>query len=124
MTSEERREVAERLRSCAQDVNGTRDFAMYLSHWVGFDGVTDDEGKHFTIAADRREAELTLERLADLIDPTCHVVTSGEWRGRPIGSACSVCHAPLYPSTAWAHGMRYCPQCGARVVDDVGKEGE
>ena len=46
---------------------------MYLSHWVGFDGVTDDEGKHFTIAADRREAELTLERLADLIDPTCRV---------------------------------------------------
>lgn len=56
--------------------------------------------------------------LADLIDPTCHVVTSGEWRGRPIGSACSVCHAPLYPSTAWAHGMRYCAQCGHRVVDD------
>ena len=56
--------------------------------------------------------------LADLIDPTCHVVTSGEWRGRPIGSACSECHAPLYPSTEWTHGMRYCSQCGSRVVDD------
>ena len=62
--------------------------------------------------------ENILARLADLIDPTCHVVTSGERRGRPIGSACSVCHAPLYPSTAWAHGMRYCSQCGSRVVDD------
>ena len=77
-TSDERREVAARLRSCAQDVNGTRDFAMYLSHWVGFDGVTDDEGKHFTIAADRKEAELTLERLADLIDPTCEMEAAGQ----------------------------------------------
>lgn len=32
--------------------------------------------------------------------------------------ACYECHAPLYPSTAWAHGMRYCTQCESRVVDD------
>lgn len=69
---------------------------------------------------DRRSADA----IADLIDPTCHVVTSGEWRGRPIGSACSVCHAPLYPSTAWTYGMRYCPQCGARVVEDAEGEDE
>ena len=75
-----------------------------VAHFAGLDGVV-------------REDEL-FDRMADLIDPTCHVVTSGEWRGKPIGSACSVCHAPLYPSTAWAHGMRYCAQCGHRVVDD------
>ena len=111
-TSDERREVAARLRSCAQDVNGTRDFAMYLSHWVGFDGVTDDEGKHFTIAADRREAELTLERLADLIDPTCErededTDEDSQYRGT---SLCSECGELLISQ------FRYCPHCGARVV--------
>ena len=75
-----------------------------VAHFAGLDGVV-------------REDEL-FDRMADLIDPTCHVVTSGEWRGKPIGSACSVCHAPLYPSTAWTGGMRYCSQCGHRVVDD------
>ncbi|WP_298626641.1 hypothetical protein [uncultured Senegalimassilia sp.] len=51
---------------------------MYLSHWVGIDEVTDDEGKHFSVAADRRCAERTLEKLADLIDrPTCEAVECG-----------------------------------------------
>lgn len=77
MTSdEERREVAERLRMCARETNGTRDFAMYLSYWVGIDDVADSEGKHFSVAADRRCAERTLEKLADLIDrPTCRNVS-------------------------------------------------
>lgn len=69
MTDDERRKVAARLRACAQDVNGTLDFAMYLSNWVGIEGVTDGEGNHFSVAADRRCAERTLEKIADLIDP-------------------------------------------------------
>ena len=76
--TDERREVAARLRHCARDVNGTRDFSMYLSHWVGFDGITDDKGNPFTIQANRRKAELTLEKLADLIDPTCEVAPFDE----------------------------------------------
>ena len=108
---DERREVAARLRSCAQDVNGTRDFAMYLSHWVGFDGVTDDEGKHFTIAADRREAELTLERLADLIDPTC-TAPLGEHEHGWLTRECSECGYTIKT------GDKYCPHCGSRVVSD------
>ena len=115
ISESERREVAARLRFFARETNGTRDFAMFLNHWIGV-GNANVDGQ-FSVKSNRRTAEMTLEKLADLIDPTCHVVTTGEWRGRPIGSACSVCHAPLYPSTAWAHGMRYCPQCGARVVD-------
>ena len=69
ITDDARHEVAARLRACTQDVNGTLDFAMYLSNWVGIEGVTDDEGNHFSVAADRRCAERTLEKLADLIDP-------------------------------------------------------
>ena len=52
------------------------------------------------------------KRVAELIDPTCHVDTDGEWRCLEIGGRCSVCNAPL------ACGVRYCDNCGARVVDD------
>lgn len=69
ISDQERREVAARLRRCARETNGTYDFAMYLSHWVGVVGPTVDEGNPFTAAADRRLAERTLEKLADLIDP-------------------------------------------------------
>lgn len=111
-TSEERREVARKIREYV-DAYGDEieDAEMVL---LGTVWSRDHRGD---VVRPTSEAEL-LAMVADLIDPTCHVVTSGEWRGRPIGSACSVCHAPLYPSTAWAHGMRYCSQCGHRVVDD------
>lgn len=118
-TSDERREVAERLRAQARTVSHDSDYLwqrleIAVNGWRL--GAVVDESYVFY--------NDVLSRLADLIDPTCHVVTSGEWRGRPIGSACSVCHAPLYHSTAWAHGMRYCAQCGSRVVDDVDRDGE
>lgn len=113
MTSDERREIARRLRAAAKTKSNSADYLwkrleIAVNGWRFGDGI--DESYVFD--------NDVLARLADLIDPTCHVVTSGEWRGRPIGSACSVCHAPLYPSTAWAHGMRYCTQCGSRCVDD------
>lgn len=116
MTSDERREVAARLRAQARTVSHDSDYLwqrleIAVNGWRFGDGI--DESYVFD--------NDVLARLADLIDPTCHVVTSGERRGKPIGSACSVCHAPLYPSTAWAHGMRYCSQCGNRVVDDDNK---
>lgn len=105
-TSDERHEVAERMRVYSHDFDfGDSDPLWYVAK-AAFGDV--DVHTYYSVFA----------RLADLIDPTCNVVTSGEWRGRPIGSACSKCHAPLYPSTAWAHGMRYCSQCGSRVVDD------
>lgn len=109
-TSEERRDVAWRLRTEVSE-SECIDYAVFRI----INGVLGVNGAWGAKAA---------RILADMIDPTCHVVTTGERRGRPIGSACSVCHAPLYPSTAWAHGMRYCSQCGARIVDDVGGDGE
>ncbi|WP_333785728.1 hypothetical protein [Parolsenella catena] len=118
MTSDkERREVAARLRACAQDVSGTRDFAMYLSNWVGIEGVTDDEGNPFTVAADRRCAERTIEKLADLIDrPTC------EMKSIPGSShrACARCGAFVRRDAATncteVIPVRRCPNCGAEVV--------
>lgn len=125
MTSEERREVAERLRRCAQNVSDTLDFAMYLSYWVGIDrsAVMDDEGNHFSAIADRRLAEKTLERLADLIDPTCHV-SDEEVTHQPTLDAiavhvytCDTCSSTFYMGDVCMHPEPlYCPYCGARVV--------
>ena len=120
----ELREVAARMRTCAQNVSGTRDFAMYLSYWVGIDEVTDDEGKHFSVAADRRCAERTLEKLADLIDrPTCHM--EGTSRS---GFRCSACGEQIPPmrifcrDSAGDHWVpmehNRCPMCGAEVVSN------
>lgn len=121
-TSDERREVAERLRMFARDVNGTRDFRMYLSHWVGIDDVTDDEGKHFSVAADRRCAERTLEKLADLIDrPTCR-----DTEARVDSFTCSSCgfsegkimfNPFTYSFRTIKPNWKYCPNCGAEVVE-------
>ncbi|WP_373576585.1 hypothetical protein [Parafannyhessea umbonata] len=110
MTDEDRREVAERLRErpVARNIK-----EAYVSI-VQTIGVRPCLLLHEGESGDRFDAAAyadALDHLADLIDPTCHVVTSGEWRGRPIGSACSVCHAPIY------RGMRHCSQCGCRVVD-------
>lgn len=111
-SSEERRDVARKIREYV-DAYGDKidDAGMVLL------GTVWCRGEFNEVVRPTSEAEL-LAMLADLIDPTCHVVTSGEWRGRPIGSACSVCHAPLY------RGMRYCPSCGSRVIDDVDRDGE
>lgn len=118
MTSDECREVAERLRMCARDVNGTRDLSMYLAYWVG---VAEDEiaagGNPFTVAADRRCAERTLEKLADLIDrPTC------EMKSIPKSSyrVCSRCGAfvkrDAVTNCTEAIPVRFCPNCDAKVV--------
>lgn len=116
----ERREVAERLRRCARETNGTRDFAMYLSYWVGVVGPTLDEGNPFTVAADRRLAERTLEKLADLIDrPTCRldltdVETHGNVKVRIY--ECSRCGR----SCEEIYGKyERCPHCGGVVVEAI-----
>ena len=123
ISDKERREVAERLRMCARDVNGTRDFSMYLAYWVG---VAEDEiadgGNPFTVAADRRCAERTLKKLADLIDrPTC------EMKGDPRVEygRCSHCGAfvrrDAVTNCIGVIRVRYCPNCGARVVGPNGE---
>lgn len=92
-TSDERREVAEKLRH-ASHTDANLDVTIAIA-------ILDTIGEvHRPIAA----------VVADLIDPTCHAETSGEWRCLEIGCRCSVCHAPL------AYGVRYCDNCGARVV--------
>lgn len=110
-SSDERREVAARLRSCVPEINGTYDFAMYLNHWIGVGSVNVDGP--FSVKSDRRTAEMTLEKLADLIDPTCEVESVDSTGGLlaynlSCGHTAFALQRELKPT--------YCPYCGARVV--------
>lgn len=116
-TNEDRREVAKRLRFCAKATNGTIEFSICLSHWVGVDGVADDQGNLFSAQADRREAELTLEKLADLIDPTCYVIGTISYDG--VDGSVTYEHELSCGHTCrtdWPEPLAYCYECGARVV--------
>lgn len=116
MTSaEERKEVAARLKSLVPDVNGMRDLAAYLDFWIGVED--SDVDCLYRVKEDRKAAEMTLEKLADLIDPVCHMTNTTLNRGFGTwGCICSACGEQI----EYARGkfLDYCPNCGARVVND------
>ena len=61
-----------------------------------------------------------IRKLAELVDPTCHAelkrVIFDEWyRHDRIIPTCSACGSPLDGGIVLP---RYCPGCGARVVDE------
>ena len=60
--------------------------------------------------------KLALERLADLIDPTCHIVETVE-DGRAM-YVCSNCYSCKSEDKKQLSKLCYCPNCGARVVRD------
>lgn len=110
MNSEERREVAERLREVdAKYIEDPDDIAQALAVCV-----TPETSYNF---ADFPPALFT--RLADLIDPTCHVVgtTSYDWSD---GSETYIydlsCGHAFY--TGWPEPPAFCQDCGARAVTD------
>ncbi len=90
ISPDERREVAERMRKSV----GISEFIRSVGiDPDGFDWLWKD------VAA----------RVADLIDPTCHVVPSDEESIRP--PHCSICGQPIL--RPWPN---YCPHCGARIT--------
>lgn len=93
-TSDERSEVAERLRK----THGIMAFVDALGIDVDSDWCWTDVSS----------------RVADLIDPTC--TPEAHNYGSIVGNAC--------PRCGWsvAGYMRYCPGCGARVVTSDGRE--
>lgn len=118
-TNDERREVAARLRSCARETNGTGDLSTYLRHWINADGK--QEGNPFTVQADRKSAERTLEKLADLIDPTdetCEAELTDTVRTRGIIEVyeCSKCGKSW--ERVWSDDFAYCPYCG-RLIENA-----
>lgn len=68
-----------------------------------------------------------LNRLADLIDPTCEVVEvpdNDEFMVRVVsGFMCKKCgHEAIVERSCdgWAEPPKYCPNCGVRLVRDDG----
>lgn len=118
-SADERREVARALLGdpIITTIEQKRD---------GFEGMTYHEAayrfwdmcRRVRSATNADIANSTCSVLADLIDPTCHVVHSDTAADDEL--VCSECGAHLgavLPSIG-AVLPHYCPGCGARVVDD------
>lgn len=116
-TSDERREVAERLRG----LPSTADADGCCTVWdVLFALGVEQCGAIGFVRAD------DAQRLADLIEPTCE----DEADVNPVdGFMCSACGWWGNAQQAWSNGwgepdfdspteyaIRFCPNCGARVV--------
>lgn len=98
MTSDERIEIAARLRKA----NGITAFVEAL-------GIDHDSDWYWTDVS---------RRVADLIDPTCtaklkRVVVDEHYRNTRFIPTCSVCGSPLDGGIGIP---RFCPGCGARRV--------
>lgn len=128
ISNDERREVAERMRELPSDTYAA------LKEW--------EEGGLFIEASIGDEADYSQihnailgcfpaeymhpgdyeelhERLADLIDcPTCQMVECTIDHGsRSWGMRCTAC-GNEFEHVKPGFGWRYCPNCGAEVVDD------
>ena len=107
--SDERREVAARLRKCGAELS--------------FLGADCETGLHVidkVIGCREGDSwERFLCRLADLIDPTCHVIgtTSQDWSdGSTVYTHDLSCGHTC--RTDWTEPPAFCDECGARVIDD------
>lgn len=108
MTSRE--EVAKKLRKSGEYMG---DFKK--DHYYGFYQIAEDIGLNEDNFFDEWELiRAKCNRLADLIDPTCHDFGGEEGtNGEGYDFACSAC--------GWCGDVtkpNYCPHCGARVVRD------
>lgn len=101
MTSRE--EIAAKLREVGEDNN---DWSMGAN--AAFFKIDD------IIGAQYKSYGFFFNRLANLIDPTCHDFGGEEGtNGESYDFACSAC--------GWCGNItepKYCPNCGARVVRD------
>ena len=106
-TSCERREVAERLREAWPEAGGMEEVWEVLDPILG----THDGPDVY------KAWEQTFNRLADLIDPTCHIAPDDLASEQCMGPmlSCDRCGAAFPPIN---DDYNYCPNCGARVVGD------
>lgn len=110
-TNDVRRDVASALRGDPNDtlIHQSRD---------GFEGMTYHEAAYrfwnmchrVRSAANVDIAYSTTSVLADLIDPTCHVDVNKHGRAYCTNCGCD--------DWCLADGSPFCPNCGARVVDE------
>ena len=98
-----REEVAKKLRRIEEDVD-------YETTFMEIDTIIGTK--------DNYSFSFFFNRLADLIDPTCHLALDEELSQELQGEMfrCSKCDA-AFPRINGEY--RYCPNCGARVVRDA-----
>ena len=115
-TSEERREVAERLRKEANGYRRNRAHGVRTEIDLGdVPGVFQDM-THFCWLHGTVRCEDMLDRLADLIDPTCHI-EDDDWASQQCMGpmlSCDRC-GNAFPEINGPY--QYCPCCGSRVVE-------
>ena len=109
MTSDERREVAARLRVYSHDF----DFGDSNPFWYVSKAAFGDVDAH--------TYHSVFARLADLIDPTCKVesvepIRYGEFN-QEVGSAFSLSCGHTVMRACTDMPPAFCDECGARVVD-------
>ena len=125
-SSNERREVARKLRDCifyakGHDLNGDcdewSDKCVQTRCTLYNDiAVCIEEGGNVNLSA-----EEVFTRLADLIDPTCHIAPD-DWASQQCMGpmlSCDRCQA-AFPEINSPYV--YCPSCGARVVSGNAKD--
>lgn len=106
-TSEQRKEIAEKLRETKEECNqrGYPWMVEDLMRALGFLSYEDADDQIF-------------DRLADLIDPTCEMEVAGDVpdvvKKNLTTWFCSECGSPIYNDMS----PSYCPYCGARMVSD------
>lgn len=115
MTSEERREVAENIRH------------LTIGHYIQYKEQFFDELAEVMVGfEDYHDFDVVLEKLADLIDPTCHIVlrqSDSDFMDEPH-YMCSRCGKEAvyvyerrdYTLAGIVSHARYCSYCGARVT--------
>lgn len=115
-SSEERREVAERLRKEANGYRRNRAHGVRTEIDLGdVPGVFQDM-THFCWLHGTVRCEDMLDRLADLIDPTCHI-EDDDWASQQCMGpmlSCDRC-GNAFPEINGPY--QYCPCCGSRVVE-------
>lgn len=109
VTDDERREVAARLRENANKHGVVLDYlgsTQAASWWLLL----------HTIGCNSNEQEVAFNMLADLIDPTCEMVVKNGHAccgkcGHRLAGECEV-------EEDYYEFRPFCPECGARVVDE------
>lgn len=108
-TSEERREVAARLRELRHMTYCNEEVVENIKDAIG---IADPVNTF-------REPEDVYELLAGLIDPTCSMTCKGNFTAHHDFTRweCSECGAYAFaPKKVFA--PRFCPNCGAEVVEE------
>lgn len=101
-TSDERREVARKLREMGSSADNSLDYDDVCQRVDEIIGTVEcGSWKVF------------FDRLADLIDPTCHMVDTDHEYEDSI--RCDVCQMTF--NRPW-EPFNYCPNCGRKVVND------